>query len=217
MRIVSVAFVLCVLPLAYACATAPSDGSQQVQTTRQANKENLQGAVAAPLRDTNVLRTKIPEVLLDAMADPYARPQPGNCRRLAALIGPLDEALGPDLDVPPLSADDTMAQGRDLSLGAVANLASSAIPFRSWVRMLSGAERHDQLVQNAIIGGAVRRAYLKGLGETRGCSPPATPSHVLTQIRAEAEAQARAKALAETEHQPDQPPPEPGKPRYPVR
>ncbi|HEY3696315.1 MAG TPA: hypothetical protein VGL30_11760, partial [Phenylobacterium sp.] len=37
---------------------------------------------------------------------------------------------------------------------------------------------HDHLVQSAIVAGAVRRAYLKGLGEARGCEPPATPSHV---------------------------------------
>jgi hypothetical protein len=26
--------------------------------------------------------------------------------------------------------------------------------------------------------GAIRRAYLKGLGEARGCDPPATPQHL---------------------------------------
>jgi hypothetical protein len=46
------------------------------------------------------------------------------------------------------------------------------------VRKLTGAERHDSYVAAAITAGAVRRAYLKGLGESRGCSPPATPSHV---------------------------------------
>ena len=48
-----------------------------------------------------------------------------------------------------------------------------AIPFRGVVRKLSGAESHDRLVQSAIIAGNVRRAYLKGLGEARGCMPPA--------------------------------------------
>jgi hypothetical protein len=33
------------------------------------------------------------------------------------------------------------------------------------------------MVQNAITSGAVRRAYLKGLGEAHSCDPPATPSH----------------------------------------
>jgi hypothetical protein len=51
------------------------------------------------------------------------------------------------------------------------------IPLRGWVRKLTGAERHDRLVQSAITSGNVRRAYLKGLGEARGCNPPATPQH----------------------------------------
>jgi hypothetical protein len=33
-------------------------------------------------------------------------------------------------------------------------------------------------VQSAITSGNVRRGYLKGLGEARGCSSPATPQHL---------------------------------------
>jgi hypothetical protein len=63
------------------------------------------------------------------------------------------------------------------ALGAVASAAQDMIPMRGWVRKLTGAERHDRLVQSAVASGAVRRAYLKGLGEARGCDPPATPQH----------------------------------------
>ena len=93
---------------------------------------------------------------------------------------PLNNALGADLDEPAVDEDDLMSQGKGAALGAVAGLASDVIPFRGWVRKLTGAERHDSLVQAAITAGGVRRAYLKGLGESRGCKPPATPSHVLT-------------------------------------
>jgi hypothetical protein len=70
-----------------------------------------------------------------------------------------------------------MDRGRETALGAAADFASDAIPFRGWVRKLSGAEKHERLVRDAITAGAVRRAYLKGLGEAKGCMPPATPSH----------------------------------------
>ena len=161
-----------------ACTTMPADGSPKIQTTSQANRENLQGAAAAPLRDVNLLRTKIPDVLLKAMADPYARPPRANCASITAQILPLNGALGADLDEPPVDEDDLMERGRESALGFMAGAASSVIPFRGWVRQLSGAERHDKLVTAAITAGAVRRAYLKGLGESRGCNPPATPSHV---------------------------------------
>lgn len=183
MRPAAAALALCLTGLLGACATRPAGEQARIRTTREANTENIQGAVSAPLRDVNVVRTKIPEVLLEAMADPYARPEPASCRRIAALVGPLDEALGHDLDLPRPDEIDRMQQGKDAALGVMASLASDAIPFRTWVRKLSGAEAHDQLVHDAIIAGAVRRAYLKGLGETRGCLPPATPSHVLSQPR----------------------------------
>ncbi|MDP2213751.1 hypothetical protein [Phenylobacterium sp.] len=169
---------LVVLALALAgCTTTRADGSPQVQTSSQATRESLEGAVSAPLRDVNVLRTKIPPVLLEAQADPYQRPTPATCAQLIALITPLNQALGADLDEEGVDDDDLMAQGRSTALGAVASFTQDVIPFRGWVRKLSGAEQHDKLVRDAIVAGGVRRAYLKGLGEARGCNPPATPFH----------------------------------------
>lgn len=175
--------ILYPLPLLFllsACLTTPADGSAKVQTTSEAKRESITGAVASPLRDVNVLRTKIPPILLEAMADPYKRPSPATCARIAAAIVPLNEVLGTDLDHPLEEEQDMMDRSKDVALGAVAGLSSSIIPFRSWVRQLSGAEQHDSLVTDAILAGAVRRAYMKGLGEAKSCPPPATPSHVLT-------------------------------------
>jgi hypothetical protein len=156
----------------------PPDPANQVKTSDQLKRESVQGAVTAPLRDLNVVRAKIPDVLLAALADPYQRPPAKwRCNQLIALVRPLDEALGPDIDRIPPGDENLMDRGKSTALGAAADLASDAIPFRGWVRKLTGAEAHDKLVQSAIIAGNVRRAYLKGLGESRGCMPPATPSH----------------------------------------
>jgi hypothetical protein len=159
-----------------------SADSDKIQTTSDANKDGVTGAISAPLRDVNLVRTKIPPVLIEAMADPYQRPDRPTCEVLIHLVTPLDAALGEDIDQrPPEENEDLMDRGRKAAgtaaLGAVASAAQDMIPMRGWVRKLSGAERHDRLVQSAIASGAVRRAYLKGLGEARGCNPPATPQH----------------------------------------
>jgi hypothetical protein len=175
----TILLVLAASGLAAGCATGRSDGSPQVETTSEANRANVAGAMSAPLRDVNVVRTKVPPVLLEAIADPYGRPpDPGKCAELLEQLAPLDDALGPDLDAPAPDEDDLMQRGKTTAMGAMATLTTDVIPFRGWIRKLSGAEQHDQLVQSAIIAGAVRRAYLKGLGESQGCNPPATPSHV---------------------------------------
>lgn len=166
------------LCVAGAAALAAGETMAQVKTADEIKRESLQGAATTPLRDLNVLRAKIPPVLLEAMADPYARPPKGyRCADLITLVKPLDDALGPDLDRIRVEDEDFLERSRETALGAAADLAADAIPFRGWVRKLTGAERHDRLVRDAIISGGVRRAYLKGLGEARGCNPPATPSH----------------------------------------
>jgi hypothetical protein len=49
------------------------------------------------------------------------------------------------------------------------------VPFRSWVRQLSGAKQNEKRVKEAIYAGSVRRAFLKGIGGHRGCAAPAAP------------------------------------------
>jgi hypothetical protein len=161
------------------CVTAPNNGSPKVQTTAEADRDGVTGVAESPLRDLNVLRTKIPPVLLQAMSDPYERPGEGRCADLMERLKPLDEALGDDLDLTPKAEDGMVKKTKTTVLTVASGAASDMIPFRSWLRKLSGAEQHDKYVQAAIIAGAVRRAYLKGLGESEGCDRPAAPSHVL--------------------------------------
>lgn len=142
-------------------------------------------AVASPLYDINVLRTKIPTVLLDAMDAPYSLPNPLTCREIIAQVRSLDEALGPDLDAPDNHDDPSLLErGEEAARGAgvavVRGAAQSVIPMRGWVRRLTGAETHDRLVLQAITAGAVRRGYLKGLGKARNCTPPAAPQPAAT-------------------------------------
>ncbi|MDB5454142.1 MAG: hypothetical protein JWO33_2720 [Caulobacteraceae bacterium] len=156
---------------------------ESAKTAGERVEAKAPGALAQPLHDINVLRTKIPPVLLEAMDRPYVPPQPLTCREVINQIRPLDEALGPDLDAPP-SLDNPSAMERngvmagDAITSAVRGAATDIIPLRSWVRMLTGAERYDNLVKASITAGAVRRAYLKGIGVQLDCLPPAAPQPI---------------------------------------
>ena len=54
--------------------------------------------------------------------------------------------------------------------------AEMATPYRGWIRTLSGANRHQAEVRDAINAGAARRGYLKGVGMRMNCAPPAAPA-----------------------------------------
>src|SRR5262245_40945828 len=77
----------------------PPPKEAQMKTSEQIKSGSVQGAATAPLRDLNVVKADIPDVLLAALTDPYARP-PRNwkCPQLVGLIQPLDAALGADID-----------------------------------------------------------------------------------------------------------------------
>src|SRR5204863_1060761 len=163
------------LPLVLLSGCAGAGTSARTAEARV--EEKAPGALAQPLHDVNVLRTKIPPVLLEAMDRPYVPPTPMTCREVINQIRPLDDALGPDLDAPPsldnpsvMERNGTMAG--DAITSAVRGAATDIIPLRSWVRMLTGAERYDALVKSAITAGAVRRGYLKGIGVQLNCLPP---------------------------------------------
>ena len=183
-------------PAPKAAAMAPPDPPSAVEnrmkTSDQVKKGSVEGAVTTPLRDLGVMKVDIPQVLIDALEDPYLRPpRNAKCPQLIALIRPLNEVLGPDIDTIPADEEGMGQRGKSTALGVAGDLAGGAIPFRGVVRKISGAEGHDRLVAAAVVAGHTRRAYLKGLGEARGCGPPATPSHERTAFK-----QAAAKAAA---------------------
>ncbi len=165
---------------AIVAADPPPPG--QIQTPNQASQSTMGQAAAAPMYDMNLMRQKIPPLLLAAMADPYARPTPATCRNLTALVNELTVALGDDLDVIADDDDSTKAKRARMTREGLHAGSEALLPFSGFVRKLSGAEQHDKLVLDAITSGDVRRAYLKGLGEARGCPPPATPKHLTHPI-----------------------------------
>jgi hypothetical protein len=145
-------------------------------------KEGVKGAVQQPFEDVNLIRRSIPPVLLDAVDAPYAPPKPVNCNQITGDVMALDDALGDDFDVnepddPSLSAKRGRQAGEAVVL-AMRDTEADFIPFRNWVRRLSGAQKRDDQVRAAVYAGRVRRSYLKGLGLAMGCRYPAAPKGV---------------------------------------
>ncbi len=68
------------------------------------------------------------------------------------------------------------------------------------IRELSGANKHQQQFQDAIVAGVMRRAFLKGMGLKLGCKYPARPADDKAKAAYAAEL---AKAQAEEDKKKD--------------
>lgn len=157
-----------------AATSAPAADSGLTQVATQ--------VATQPLNDFNLLNSEIPAVLLAAQKAPYAEPPGHSCPALVTELQALDVALGPDIDAAATPAADPglveQAAGAvgQFAVGTVKNTVNTVVdgvvPFRNWVRKLSGAERHSGAVAAAISAGTLRRAFLKGWGEATGCTAP---------------------------------------------
>jgi hypothetical protein len=123
-----------------------------------------------PLRDLNIDRRDIPEVLQTAARDPYATAGMGKCDALVRVIADLDMVLGADYDIAEDNGQKRISEGR-----IAQGLVGSIIPFRGLVREATGAASADRALQAAYTAGMARRAFLKGWGLGRGCAYPARP------------------------------------------
>lgn len=147
-------------------------------------QDDAQKAVLTPFSDLNLVRAEIPPVLLAARERPYALPASGRgCDELGAEIARLDAVLGADLDTPPSAEKPGLLERGGDAVGdaatkALRDTAASVIPFRGWVRRLTGAERYERGVAAAITAGGVRRGFLKGLASDCPKAPvaPAVPT-----------------------------------------
>lgn len=138
-------------------------------------QSGITAAATAPLNDLNIVRAEIPDVLEQAQKQPYSLPGDRSCDALGLQVQELDEVLGADVDAStPESNQSLIERGTDVAknsaIGALRRTAEGVVPFRGWVRKLSGAERYSKHVSAAIAAGTVRRAFLKGIGASHGCS-----------------------------------------------
>ncbi|WP_154667992.1 hypothetical protein [Pseudoduganella violaceinigra] len=138
--------------------------------TKEQNR--IQEIGATPLRDLNIAKVEIPDILRTAMDNPYKAPAEKTCPALLAQVADLDEELGPDIDAPEEKLDHMDASKQFLekeATGALQRTVEGAIPFRGWLRKLSGAERASRHAQSAVLAGKIRRGYLKGIMESNSC------------------------------------------------
>ncbi|RVT87885.1 hypothetical protein [Inhella crocodyli] len=148
---------LAVAALALALAGCSSTGQQVGQ------------AATTPLRDLNLVNAPIPELLQATQKAPYAMPGDRSCPALAAAVAELDAVLGPDLDAPKGDKPSLGDRGQAEAGKALQRAAEGAVPFRGWIRKLSGAERYSRQVEAAIQAGEARRAYLRGIATGQSC------------------------------------------------
>jgi len=172
---------LCALSLVVmaGCASSPPGAAPSDPAAKTG--ANIAQAVTTPLSDLNLVNAPVPPALADAQRAPYGEPADGTCAGLTAAVSALDAVLGPDLDMPPAPGNPGLVERGAGLVGeaatqSVRGAAESVVPFRAWVRRLSGAERYSREVAAAIAAGIVRRAYLKGQGQVRGCAAPAAPA-----------------------------------------
>lgn len=85
------------------------------------------------------------------------------CATVADPKAPQDP-VGADIDV-------AAACGENGAAGLAGDVVTGAasLPFRSLVRRLSGAHKRDRNVAAVILGGMVRRGFLKGQRAALGC------------------------------------------------
>lgn len=162
-------------------ASSHAEGSHAV--TKKKNPQDpsfdqkMGNALTSPLSDLNLVRTTIPVILISAQKAPYAVKENDTCASHIAELEALNEVLGTDLDE--LKYDDKgnlIEQGGaalgDAAVGALRGVTEGVIPFRSWLRKLTGAERYAKDVAAASMAGLVRRAFLKGVVKTKSCTLP---------------------------------------------
>ena len=159
------------LPSRAECALFTASIALLAASPAQAQQEepDIRDVAETPLEDIGAKTEEIPVVLNNAVSDPYASEGLTTCNDIVAEIARLDTVLGEDYDV-------AGKQDTGLSVGKAAkSVVGSIIPFRGIVREVSGAAGDERKARAAWTAGMVRRGYLKGLGQSRGCDYPARP------------------------------------------
>ncbi|MET0183037.1 MAG: hypothetical protein ABW199_09150 [Caulobacterales bacterium] len=171
-----------------AAALLTALGAASCVTRGEGEQDQHDNAVVAaavqPLRDVGLVRPEIPEVVRD-IGWPYKTDSlREGCPAVLFEIGRLDAVLGeenyqpgPEENFRERTTDAAVDYVGDYVVGEVAGAANELVPYRGWVRRLSGANRRDKKYAQALAMGSQRRTFLRGYGAALGCNAavPAPP------------------------------------------
>ncbi len=144
-------------------------------------RRGVTDAAVIPLRDVGLVRPEIPLILRN-LQYPYSTAALTDCAAVSREIGQLDAVLGPESYQPGPDRNIWDRGGdfiEDQAIDAAQDTAEGLIPFRSWVRRISGASRAERDALRAFSNGQQRRTFLRGYGASLGCPsmiPPPPPS-----------------------------------------
>lgn len=141
--------------------------------------------VLKPFTDFNLDKDPVPALLEQAIDKPYDLSGLRRCSDYQRAVRDLDTVLGDDIDA---AKDKTKGEKRGNAVGGVAkSLVGSLIPFGGVIRELSGAAENQRHWNMALYAGSVRRSFLKGIGQQRGCAYPARSANLATSAQIQAE------------------------------
>lgn len=135
-------------------------------------RRGVTNAAATPLRDVGIIRPEIPPMLRTLQYPYQTASLASGCPAVAYEIGQLDAILGPE-SFQPGPARNIWDRSGDLAETQTIDLAQDTaegiIPFRSWVRRISGASAAEREALRAFANGQQRRTFLRGYGASLGC------------------------------------------------
>jgi hypothetical protein len=191
--------VLALALLASACATTSGPkgaGAPQAETPRGRSGDMVSGQESG----LGISGAETPPALKIVAAAPYAVPPAVDCAALAREIASLDALLGPDVDI---LADPKAGAGLDDRAGhAFGSALRGAIPYRWVLRWITQAGDLDKQLRQAVIAGAARRGFLKGMRLAMACPVEISPRLAPSSAGAKDAAVLSSPATPPTEVQP---------------
>ena len=151
--------------------------AQENQNVRQKNVR-AQDIPLQPLRDLNLVKDEVPPLLIDIANDPYSAEGLQSCNDIEGAIADLDVMLGDDVDVAAKDRSD-LQKGANSAGRLAKSFAAGFLPFRKFIRELSGSRETKNEFEAMVTAALIRRGFLKGLGLERDCAWPARPAEAM--------------------------------------
>jgi hypothetical protein len=131
------------------------------------------GAQVKPGSETGLglMGADIPQLLQDIKAEPYRAAAAPACQTIPAEIVAIDDLIGPDVDFTPPKTDASTDMEKKAMKGG-ASMVRGLVPYGGVFRFVTGANKKDDALREAILAGYARRGFLRGVQAGLTCPTP---------------------------------------------